>query len=171
MKGNRFEIVLQSRVHSADEAIKFYEECIDAGYEGIVLMDGRKKYKCNRVTIKQHIGFKLKPHKEEDLIIIGVTERLENTNESQVNELGHSFKRNTLDAKKPTGIAATFICKMDNGEEPKVTITGSEASRREIWANKESYIGKYVITKSMDYGVKDKPRHPRMLGIKESIEK
>jgi hypothetical protein len=42
----------------------------------------------------------MKPFKEDDLKIIDVTERMENTNESQINELGQSYKRNTVDAKK-----------------------------------------------------------------------
>ena len=102
-----------------------------------MLMDGRKKYKQGRVTINQHIGFKMKPHNELDLPILGVTERFLNLNESETNELGQSFKRNTVDAKEGTGIAATFICQLPNGETTKVTITGIESARREIWQNQE----------------------------------
>jgi len=85
--------------------------------------------------------------------------------------LGRSFKRNTVDAKEGTGIAATFICKLPNGETTKVSLTGDEAFRREIWQNKESYIGKYAVVKSMAYGTKDKLRHARLLKIKEKVEK
>lgn len=171
LPGDRFELVEQQRIRSGVEADLFFEKAIKEGFEGCVLMDGRKKYKTGRVTIKEHIGFKMKPHKEEDLEIIGVTERMENLNESQTNELGQSFKRNTVDAKKGTGIAATFICKLPNGEECGVTITGSEAERKDIWEERELYVGKYAVVKSMDYGAKDKLRHPRMVGIKEQCEK
>jgi len=168
---DKVHVISQMQVHSKQEVEAAYKTCLSHGFEGAVLMDGRKKYKCGRVTIKQHIGFKMKPHKEEDLLIIGVTERLENLNESQKNELNQSFKRNTVDSKRPTGIAATFICKLPNGEECGVTITGTEESRREIWDNKMSYIGKYAVVKSMDYGTKDKLRHSRLIGIKEGCEK
>jgi len=171
LSSNKSVIVEQHPVKSYEDAIAYYDACIDDGYEGAVLMDGTKKYKEGRVTIKQHIGYKIKPSRTDDLLIIGVTERMLNTNESQTNELGHSYKRNTVDAKQSTGIAATFICKMDSGEEPKVTITGEESFRREIWENKEKYIGQYCEVLSMDYGVKDKPRHPRLIKIKHSIEK
>ena len=66
-----FEIVKQLKCESADMAKNFYESCLNDGYEGAVLMDGSKKYKPGRVTIKQHIGFKLKPEQEDDLEIIG----------------------------------------------------------------------------------------------------
>lgn len=163
---DKIELVVQDRCKSSEEAKNFFDVSLSFGYEGIVLMDGRKKYKEGRITIKEHIGFKLKPHKEEDLLIIGVNERFENTNESQINELGYKYKRNTVDEKEATGIAATFTCRMDNGEETKVTITGDESFRREIWNNKEKYIGQYAVVKSMDYGTKDKLRHPRLLSIK-----
>lgn len=170
--GDKFQIVSQIKCDSAKDAQEFYDNAIKNGYEGIVLMDGSKKYKQGRVTIKQHIGYKLKPHKYEDLEIIGVTERMENLNESQTNELGHSFKRNTVDAKASTGIAATFICLMpDNITETKVTITGDENFRRKIWENKEDYIGRYAVAKSMDYGAKDKLRNPRLIDIKYQVEK
>jgi len=169
---DKIKIVVQHRVNSAAQAKAMYEMFLSQGYEGAVLMDGSKLYKQGRVTINQHIGFKLKPHKEEDLEILGVNERFLNTNESQKNELGQSFKRNTVDAKEATGIAATFNCLMADGKtETKVTITGTEAERRAVWSNKDSYIGKYAVVKSMDYGAKDKLRHPTLITVKEKCEK
>lgn len=167
----KFEIVEQEKVNSYEECIELYNQFIEQGYEGAVLMDGTKPYKSGKVTIKEHIGFKLKPTREDDLEIIDVNERFENTNESQINELGYKFKRNTVDAKEGTGLAATFTCKLPNGEETKVTITGDEESRRKIWTNRNDYIGRYVVVKSMDYGIKDRLRHPRMIEIKEICEK
>ena len=165
------KIVEQHKVSSAKEATEFYNKALKKGFEGAVLMDGSKPYKCGRVTINQHIGFKLKPHKFDDLEIVGINERFLNTNESLTNELGRSYKRNTVDAKESTEIAGTFDCKMDNEEITKVTITGDEDSRKEIWKNKKSYIGRFVVVKSMDYGIKDKLRHPRMIKVKEKCEK
>ena len=167
---SKLEIVKQLKIKSAKEATKKYDEFIAEGFEGAVLMDGAKKYKTGRVTIKQDIGYKMKPFKEDDLEIIQVNERFINTNESEINELGRSYKRNTLDAKQATGIAATFTCKLGD-IETKVTITGDEESRKKIWENKEDYIGKYVVIKSMAYGVKDRLRHPTMIEIKEKCEK
>lgn len=169
--GDNWSIVEQNRISSAKEATEFYNLFISDGYEGAVLMDGSKKYKCGRVTIKEHIGFKMKPEREDDLEILNVTERMENTNESLTNELGHSYKRNTVDAKEHTGIAATFICKLPNGKECGVTITGHEEYRRDVWKYRDDFVGRYAVVTSMDYGTKDKLRHPRLKSIKETCEK
>lgn len=164
-------LVEEIRVYSKEEVLEYYDEVIEKGYEGCVLKNGNKKYKQGRTTINQGIIYKLKPIRTDDLKIIGINERMKNLNKSEVNELGHKYKRNTVADKAPTSIAATFNCLMDNGEETKVTITGTEAERKEIWKNKANYIGKYVVVKSMDYGAKNKLRHPRMIGIKDQIEK
>jgi len=170
LKSHYCMIIPEMKVNNAEEAVNAFKIHTSNKQEGVVMFDNRKTYKYGRVTVKQGIGFKMKPHKEEDLLILDVTERMMNLNESTKDELGHSTKRNTVDAKRGTGIAGTFICKY-NDTTTKVTITGTEAERREIWNNKTEYINKYVITKSMDYQSKDKPRHGRMVGIKESLEK
>ena len=167
----RFNIVTQVKVESHEEATSMYEHFLDQGFEGAVLMDGRKLYKHGRVTIRQHIGFKMKPFREDDLKIVGVTERFKNLNDSQTNELGRSYRRNTVDAKEPTGIAATFDCLLPNGETTKVSIGGSEESRRLIWETQDSYIGAYAVVKSMDYGTKTKLRHPNLIKVKGMVEK
>ena len=64
-----YQVVKQHKVNSAKEAMDFYDQCIKDGYEGAVLMDGSKQYKNGRVTINQHIGFKIKPEREDDLEI------------------------------------------------------------------------------------------------------
>lgn len=161
-----FEVVEQVKVDSYKEVMEFYNQALKDGYEGAVLMNGLKQYKEGRVTVKQQIGYKIKPKREDDLKILAVNERFLNTNESMVNELGLSYKRNTVDNKEATSIAATFTCELPNGETTKVTITGDEAHRREIWQNKEDYIGQYAVVESMDYGTKDKLRHPTLLSIK-----
>ena len=170
MLGKRYQIVEQKKVETARIASRIYQSFIRRGFEGAVLMDGRKLYKQGRVTIREGIGYKLKPQREDDLEIIDVTERMSNTNESQINELGNSYKRNTVLNKESTGIAAAFVCKLPNGEECKVSLTGEESFRREIWINKESYIGRFAAVKSMDYGTKDKLRHPVLISIKEKVK-
>ena len=172
LSGTRFEIVEQFQVGSYEEVMDYYNKFLEDSYEGAILMNGQSIYKEGRLTVKSEQGYKLKPHKEDDLKIIGITERMENLNESQKNELGQSYKRNTVDAKKGTGIAAAFICLMPDGKtETKVTITGTEDFRKEIWQNQDKYIGSYAVVKSMDYGTKDRLRHPRLLKVKDKVEK
>ena len=49
----------------------------------------------------------------------------------------------------------------------KVSITGLEEFRREIWTNKETYIGKIMEVKGMLIGSKDVLRHPTFVRFRE----
>lgn len=169
LKG-KFHLIQQTKVSSHQEATDMYEHFLEQGCEGAVLMDGRKTYKHGRVTIKESIGFKMKPHREDDLLILGINERFKNLNEKETNELGDSFRRDTVDAKESTGIAATFDCEL-LGTTTKVSLTGDLAYRKYIWEHQDEFIGKYAVVKSLDYGTKDKLRHPILVKIKEKIEK
>jgi hypothetical protein len=60
---------------------------------------------------------------------------------------------------------------MGDGITTNVTITGDESFRRKVWERKEEYIGLYATVKSMDYGAKNKLRHPVLVGIKQVCEK
>lgn len=156
------KIVEQKEVNSKEEVIQLYRHALSHNYEGLILRDPNSPYKFGRSTLKQEWMLKLKPFKTFDAHIIGVEERMENLNESFRNELGQSTKRNTVDAKEPTGIAAKFIVNYGN-EEVKPTITGTEEFRREIWKNRKSYIGRMIEYKGMLVGAKDVPRHPTFL--------
>jgi hypothetical protein len=94
-----------------------------------------------------------------DAKIISVNERYINTNDSEKNELGYKFKHNNKEMKEGTGLAATFTVEY-NSIEIKVVITGDESFRKEIWENKDSYIGKMIEYKGMLIGSKNVPRHP-----------
>ena len=172
--------VVQTPVNSVKEIEDAFEICLHEGYEGLILKDPKGKYKFGRGTIKEALCFKVKPFETFDAKIIGVKERFENTNESFKNELGRSTKRNTLDAKQGTGIASCFIVKYlkkykahenpigySDYYEIKPVITGTEEFRKEIWDNKESYIGKMIEYKAMMIGAKDVPRHPIFLRFRE----
>jgi DNA ligase-1 len=143
-----------------------FNKIISEGGEGVILRNKDSVYKFGRSTIKEQGLLKIKPFETFDAKIIGITERFENTGESFKNELGNSVKHNFKDNKISTGMAACFIVEYKE-QEVKPVITGSEAFRKEIWENKESYIGKMIEYKGMLVGAKEVPRHPVFLRFRE----
>jgi DNA ligase-1 len=160
-RGN-LDVVKQKTIELEDELDEEFENALKSGYEGLILRSIYSPYKCGRSSINEGYLLKLKPFESFDANILGVEERMDNLNESQKNELGRSFKRDTKGDKKPTGIAAVFNVEYE-GKPLKVTITGDEEFRREIWENKEKYIGKMIEYKGMVVGMKDVPRHCNFL--------
>lgn len=159
-------IVEQSPLGDEQDLDNSFVGALMDGYEGLILRSSDGPYKCGRSTVNEGYLLKVKPFLSFDAEIIDVVERMENLNESQTNELGRSFKRNTKDDKKGTGIAAVFTV-LYKGVEGGVTITGDEEFRTKIWKNKESYIGKMIEYKAMLVGMKDFPRHANFLRFRE----
>jgi DNA ligase-1 len=159
-------ILKQKELNNEEELDKAFEKVLKDGYEGLILRSANGPYKCGRSTANEGYLLKIKPFLSFDAKIIDVIERMENLNESQKNELGRSFKRNTKEDKKGTGIAAVFKV-MYKGVEGGVTITGDEDFRKEIWDNRESYIDRMIEYKAMVVGMKDFPRHANFMRFRE----
>ena len=164
--GDIVVFVEQRKVNNKDDIDAMFEKALEEGFEGLILRDICGRYKCGRSTVNEELLLKVKPFETHDLIITAVHERMKNTNDKQTNELGNSFRRNTVDAKEETGIAACFET-IYNGFPMRVTCTGVEEFRREIWKNKEKYIGKMMEVRGMTIGAKDVLRHPTFIRFRE----
>lgn len=154
--------VEQVMVNNIEDVDKMFERALKEGYEGLIIRCPDGEYKFGRSTVNQGWMLKIKPFETFDTKVIGFVERMENLNESQTNELGRSFKRDTKDDKKATGICSALVTEYD-GHEMRVTLTGDEAFRKEIWDNQSNYMGKMFEFKGMLVGAKDVPRHPNFI--------
>lgn len=158
--------VNQVMMKSKEDVEVMFENFIEEGFEGVILKNSNSKYKFGRATLNSGDCYKVKPYLTFDSEIIKVEERFENTSESYINELGNSQKHSYKDALIPTGIAACFVV-MYKDQEQRVMITGEENMRRDIWKNKDNYVGKWIEFKGMLVGSKDKVRHPVFLRYRE----
>lgn len=155
-------VAVQSWVESLEQVEEMFQKALADGYEGLILRDPAGPYKRGKSTVREGYALKVKPFETFDTLVTGVTQRFVNTNESQTNELGQSFKRNTKADKAPTGIASALETEY-NGHPIKVVLTGDEDFRREVWENREHYIGKCFEWKGMVVGSKNVPRHPNFI--------
>jgi len=120
------------------EVIEIYKKYLKNGYEGCMLKAQEGKYQWKRVTIKSGEMVKLKPFKSEDLEIIDVIE-------------GEGKFQGTL------GSIIVSSCHI------AATSVGSgftDADRKEIWSNKNKYIGKTAEVKYFGITEDKVLRHP-----------
>lgn len=113
------------RVESAAEAIEIYKKYLKNGYEGCMLKALEGKYQWKRCTLKSGEMIKLKPFKSEDLEIVAVVE-------------GEGKYQGTL---------GSIIVKGNNVAETSVGSGFTDEDRKEIWDNKDKYIGKIAEIK------------------------
>ena len=160
--------VEQRTVNSANEVGVMFESVLNRGYEGLMLKDPQGRYKCGRTTIKENLSFKVKPYVTMDAKIIGVKQAtvVDPNAPKTINELGRSVTSKKKGDRIPISRAAEFTVIYED-KKVDVGIGGTEAERNEIWANKESYIGRWIEYKGLKIGMKDVPRHCNMCRYRE----
>jgi len=165
----RLKMVEHIMVHNLEQLRAFEEICLAKGYEGAMIRSLDGPYKCGRSTEKEGYLLKLKRFVDSEAEILGFVELKHNTNEKQTNELGLSFRSHDKEGMVPAGMLGKFeVRDLKTGVEFEVG-TGlglTQELRKEIWENKDKYLGEYIKYKYQKIGMKDKPRSPIWLGFR-----
>lgn len=160
----------QNIVWTMNELLEFEKFCLECGYEGVILRQEFAPYKCGRSTAKEQYLLKLKRFSDQEYKIVGFEERLANHNEAVINELGRTKRSSHKEGKVGRGDLGALILQMDNGDTFNCGTGFDDDIRVEIWNNKNKYLGEFAKIKSFLIGVKDKPRHPVFLGMRDRID-
>lgn len=167
-KFNMIETVPHRLISSYKELLAFEQECVDAGYEGIMIRSCDSPYKCGRSTLREGYLLKLKRFYDAEAEIIGFEEQMHNDNIQEENELGLSKRSSKKAGLVPAGTLGKFKVKSQDGVEFEVG-TGlglTKELRQEIWNNQSKYLGKMIKYKYQGMS-KTKPRFPVWLGFRD----
>lgn len=149
-------------VESKEHLDSTYQQSLDEGYEGLILVHRDHEYKFGRNSLNQGTLLKMKEDSlEYDGIILDVLEgtSVKEGVETTIDNLGYSETSKKKDDRESSGLAKGFLVEY----EDKGTFTvglGSfdNTQKRELLINKELYIGKNFKYTGMK-PVKDYPRH------------
>lgn len=168
----RIRVVPYTILSSIEEAEAFYQESLDLGFEGAIFRDPEAKHKSGRCTANEAAYTRAKPQSDKEALVVSLVEAMENLNEAKVNELGHTERSSHKENKVGKGMVGMLQCKdvttgmlIDVGAG-KMT----HVEREYYWNNPSEIIGKYIKYKSMDVGVKDKPRFARYMSIRAETD-
>jgi len=165
----RVRYVQEVVIGTEAELLSYEGQCLDAGYEGIMLRHPDGPYKCGCSTVRQGWLMKFKRFVDSEAVIIGFEEQMHNENELTKDELGHAKRSSAKAGKVPAGTLGKFLVRdLTTGVELAIG-TGLGLTfeiRQEVWDNRDKYMGKLVKYKSQPTGVKDKPRFPIWLGFR-----
>lgn len=137
----------------------------NVGGEGLI---GRKPdgaYKYGRSTPKEQLSIKFKFFEQEEFEVVGFTERMHNTNEQKRDELGYAERSSSKDGLVPTNTLGSLVLKY-NDTTFSCGTGFDDKLRKEIWDNKELYLGKLASIRYMSVGSKDLPRVPSFIGFR-----
>lgn len=164
---NRNVYVLpQHLINSEEHLLKYEQDMLDVGYEGLMLRSPDAKYKFGRSTMKEQGLMKLKRFADGEFLLIGVEEELSNENVAKRNALGRTERSTAKAGMVATGRAGALHCKdLDTDVEFHCGTGLCDVDRVWFWQHRKRIVGKYVGKyKSFKVGVKDLPRFPVFLG-------
>jgi len=152
---------------------KLYKEALEFGCDGLILRDPNGRYKFGRGTIKEGLIYKMKPFQTFDAKILEIIQatKVFGGAEKKINELGRSVTSKKIADRVLIEKASAFVV-IYEGKELRVTIAATDLEKKEIWKNKNKYLGKWIEYKGMLSGAKENglPRHPIFLRYRNDKE-
>jgi ATP-dependent DNA ligase len=128
--------VLSTLAFSFSEVLQQYREFLEMGYEGIIVRHPEHPYYRKR----SRFILKFKPKKTDHYQIIGIVEAISKTGEKK-------------------GMLGAFICTSDEGTTFRVGAGElSHERRKQIWAERDQFIGRICIVSYQNLGPGGKPR-------------
>ena len=159
--------------HAALQDFELY--ALGQGYEGVMLRSYDGQYKHGRATLRNNSLLKLKRFLDNEAVIIGCEELMINDNPPTINELGRQERSSHKANMRPGNTLGKLIVKgLPNSShyadvEFSIGSGFTDELRRLFWSQADSLIGKIITYKHFPIGVKDKPRHPVFLRIREDL--
>lgn len=137
------------------------------GGEGLIGRNPDGVYKYGRSTPKEQFSMKFKFFEQEEFEVVGFNERMHNTNEQKRDELGYAERSSARDGLVPTNTLGSLVLKY-NDTTFSCGTGFDDKLRKEIWDNKETYLGKLASIRYMSVGSKDLPRVPSFIGFRHT---
>jgi DNA ligase-1 len=165
---SRVVVLEQANLNNIEELDKYESDCLEMGYEGLVLRKIDGHYKFGRSSTKEGLLLKLKRFTDAEAVVVGFQEEEENLNEAQKNEFGRTKRSSHKGNKKGKGtLGALWAIETDTGRRFKIGSGFKDDVAQEIWDNQSKYLGKWAKYSYFKIGVKDLPRHSRFLGWRD----
>ena len=159
-------IVDQTSIQTAERLTEYEQTVLKQGYEGVMLRRSDAPYKFGRSTAREGYLLKVKRFHDDEFEIVGFEEEMFNANEATTSELGRTKRSSHKANKIPKGRLGALVLKY--GDTTFNCGTGfNDAERENIWAERERYLGQFAKIKYFAHGIKDVPKLPSFLGIRD----
>jgi len=167
----RIRFLDQAFVETQEQLDKYEQQCIDQGFEGIMLRSLGGRYKYGRSTAREGYLLKVKRWVDAEARVIGFEERMHNANEATTNELGYTARSSHKDNLIPMNTLGALILQGADGITFNVGTGFGDAMRQHIWNYRDSYLNAIVTYKTFQQtGVKDKPRFNVFKGFRNPLD-
>ncbi len=176
----RLRIVPMRMVNTAEELLEFDELNLEMGYEGTIIRDPKGRHKQGRSTVREGGLLRIKRFIESEAVVESIVEGESNQNEAQTNELGLQFRSSHQENMVPNGLVGSLTCRalstvkdgarvvIQEGQEITVSPGNMPHDQRKFYfENQTELVGKTIKFKFFPKGIKDKPRFPTFVTIRQ----
>jgi DNA ligase-1 len=161
--------VITDVAHTPEEAERAVAKYVSQGYEGGILRSLSGRYKQGRSTFKEGFLLKLKSFHDSEAVVIGFEEKMSNENALETDERGYAKRSSKKEGMVPANTLGSLQVDW-NGVVFNIGSGFTDIQRKEIWDNKESYLGKlanFSYQELTKYGV---PRFPVWRGFRSELD-
>jgi DNA ligase-1 len=163
-------IVEHQLCRDLDELLFYEEVVLKQGYEGLIMRAPFGRYKHGRGTFKEGLIYKLKRFQDDEAVVVGFGEQLENMNLDVRSNLGMA-KRSTMKSGMVSAGTMGKILADYKGQLLEIAPGCMKHDERlHVWQNHEDYYGKILKFRHFTHGVKEMPRFPRFVGWRDPID-
>lgn len=163
--------VLPVIIRNAAELATYEEECIAAGYEGVMVRSTHSPYKCGRSTEREAWLLKIKRFEDAEAVVLEPYEGMTNQNAAELDAFGRTKRSLAQAGMVGRGELGGFIVRhLSTGVEFRLGynhIVGG-IDRVTLWMDRDSLIGRVVKFSHQPSGAKDAPRFPKFIGFREA---
>jgi DNA ligase-1 len=161
-------------IKSIEELDEFEAVALAEGNEGVMIRSYDGPYKQGRSSEREAYLLKLKRFEDSEAVVIGTYELMHNDNEAFTNELGRTARSTEKAGKVGLDTLGGFFVRGSAGQpfdgvEFKVGNGQgmTQELRKQLWAERDSLLGRTMKVKYFPTGSKDRPRHPLWLGWRD----
>jgi len=160
--------LLPVKLHDLDSLKQYEIQSVLDGYEGIMVRDSDSPYKGGRSTLKEGYLLKIKRFEDSEAEVLGFEERMKNNNTLQADELGHAKRSSHKEGLEPSGTLGSLLVRdVVTGIEFSIGTGFDDVTRKEIWDNRDAYLGRLATYRYQPAGMKEKPRFPSFKGFRD----
>lgn len=158
-------------VRTMNELLELESQCLEHGFEGVMIRQPEGKYKCGRSTPKEQILIKLKRFLDAEAQVVGFEEKMHNDNAQEKDEFGLSKRSSKKDGLVPANtLGALIVEDLKTGVKFGIGSGFNDELKQEIWDHRKKYKNKIVKYKYQSVGAKDAPRFPVFLGFRSKLD-
>ena len=164
MGSKLIRVVPHVMVPNAAALSEYWDQCVEEGYEGVIIRDPNGPYKHGRSTMSQGWMMKLKHFEDSEAVVVGVEEMMHNANAAETNALGYTERSHCQDNLVPTGMLGALVVEW-RGVQFKIGTGFDMNTRLNLW--QQDLVGKHVKFKYQELSKYGVPRFPVWLGFRD----